>query len=309
MGEDGVNISERARRYIAKRKEEVKEHIKVVFADKMNTYEAIKRQNFRDMAVCNILGGLAIDQQMESDLFTGGDGRVCRTILRADFGAKMRASYSFRPSTMQCMGCSSRHQLDVGKRVVFVLSNQDFPPALPCLNGGQCMYIFRLENGSLTELVDDFLEMTKGWRLHPGTVALATSTSHLARCGTVAYAASLAHNGGRIAKAFGGNVEWIPGLPIPTCGSNNKELIRSLLEIYNWVRFILQDTSSTLAGSFGLLADAIRSNPTRGATGPEERRLALPNMLSDYPNLKTWASDDHLIPIPLSIAAFNEKTE
>ena len=69
------------------------------------------------------------------------------------------------------------------------------------------MYIFRIENGSLTELVDDFLEMTKGWRLHPGTVALATSTSHLARCGTAAYAASLAHNGGRIAKAFGGNVD------------------------------------------------------------------------------------------------------
>ena len=76
----------------------------------------------------------------------------------------------------QCMGCNSRHQLDVGKRVVFMLGDQDFPPALPCLNGGQCMYIFRIENGSLTELVDDFLEMTKGWRLHPGTVALATST-------------------------------------------------------------------------------------------------------------------------------------
>ena len=54
----------------------------------MNTYEAIKRQNVRDMAVCNILGGLAIDQQMESDLFVGGDGRVCKTFLRAGFGAK-----------------------------------------------------------------------------------------------------------------------------------------------------------------------------------------------------------------------------
>ena len=78
-------------------------------------------------------------------------------------------------------------------------------------NFGQCMYIFRLENGSLTELVDDFLAMTKGWRLLPGTVILATSTSHLARCGTAAYAASLAHNGGRVAKAFSGNVEWIRG--------------------------------------------------------------------------------------------------
>ena len=177
-------------------------------------------------------------------------------------------------------------------------------------NFGQCMYIFRLENGSLTELVDDFLAMTKGWRLLPGTVILATSTSHLARCGTAAYAASLAHNGGRVAKAFGSNVEWIPAVPILSCGTNNKELIRSLLEISNWVRFVLQDTSKTLAGSFGLLADTIRSNPTpRGSTGPEERRLALPNLLSDYPNLKMWANDDHLIPIPLSVAAFSEKTE
>ena len=85
---DELDISERVRCYITKRKEEVKEHIKVVFADKLNTYEAIKRHNFRDMAVSNILGGLAIDQHMESDLFAGGDGRVCKTILRADFGAK-----------------------------------------------------------------------------------------------------------------------------------------------------------------------------------------------------------------------------
>ena len=124
MDEDELDISERSRRYIAKRKEEVKEHIKVVFADKLNTYEAIKRHNFREMAVSNILGGLAIDQHMESDLFAGGDGSVCKTVLRADFGAKMNASYSFRPSTMQCKGCNSRHQLDVGKRAVFMLTAQ-----------------------------------------------------------------------------------------------------------------------------------------------------------------------------------------
>ena len=108
--------------------------------------------------------------------------------------------------------------------------------------------------------------MTKGWRLLPGTVILATSTSHLARCGTAAYAASLAHNGSRVAKAFGGNVEWIPAVPILSCGTNNKELIRSLLEISNWVRFVLQDTSKTLAGSFGLLADTI--HPTQPPAAP-----------------------------------------
>ena len=261
------------------------------------------------MAVSNLLGGLAIDQQMDSDLFAGGDGRICKTIVRADFGAKINASYSFKPSTMQCLGCQPRHQLATGTRAVFVLSDQDFPPALPCQNGGQCLFIFRMENGSLSELVDDFLEMTKGWRLPPGSVAIAISISQLSRCGTAAYAASLAHNGGRIQKAFSGNVEWIPGVPILACGSNNKELIRSLLEISNWIRFCLQDSPTTLEGTFGLLADEIRSNPTRGGKGPEERRLTMPSLLSEFPNMKTWASDDHLIPLPSSIAAFNEKTE
>ena len=41
MDEDELDISGRSRPYIAKRKEEMKEHIKVVFADKLNTYEAI----------------------------------------------------------------------------------------------------------------------------------------------------------------------------------------------------------------------------------------------------------------------------
>ena len=104
--------------------------------------------------------------------------KVLRTILfSSHFGTWISTiTATFLRVIAKCMGCNSRHQLDVGKRVVFMLGDQDFPPALPCLNGGQCMYIFRIENGSLTELVDDFLEMTKGWRLHPGTVALATST-------------------------------------------------------------------------------------------------------------------------------------
>ena len=121
--EEEEDISERARLYIAKKKEETKAHIRALFADKINTYEAIKRHNLRSMAVSNLLGGLAIDQQMDSDLFAGGDGRICKTIVRADFGAKINASYSFKPSTMQCLGCQPRHHLDTGTRAVFVLSD------------------------------------------------------------------------------------------------------------------------------------------------------------------------------------------
>ena len=138
---------------------------------------------------------------------------------------KLMPATALNPAPCSVWGVSLNISLmlEHGRSLSYI-SDQDFPPALPCQNGGQCLYIFRMENGSLSELVDDFLEMTKGWRLPPGSVAIATSTSQLSRCGTAAYASSLAHNGGSIQKAFGGNVEWIPGVPILACGSNNKEL-------------------------------------------------------------------------------------
>jgi hypothetical protein len=48
--------------------------------------------------------------------------------------------------------------------LVFVLSDQNFPAALPVAEGeGECINIFRIEDASPLELANGFLEATRGF--------------------------------------------------------------------------------------------------------------------------------------------------
>ena len=94
-----------------------------------------------------------------------------------------------------------------GKRMAFILSDQAFSPSLPSHAYKQCLFILRIENGSIADLVDKFLLLTRGWRLPPGSILVVSSATELARCGTVAYASSLASNGSRIQRAYQGDAE------------------------------------------------------------------------------------------------------
>jgi hypothetical protein len=55
--------------------------------------------------------------------------------------------------------------------------------------GGDCFKILRIEDGGLLELVDTFIEITKGFIIPAGTVLLVSSASRLAGIGTEGYAA------------------------------------------------------------------------------------------------------------------------
>ena len=65
---------------------------------------------------------------------------------------------------MVCISCVTRHQLVGGKRMAFILSDQAFPAALPSNMEKQCLFIMRIENGSISDLVDKFLTITRGYK-------------------------------------------------------------------------------------------------------------------------------------------------
>ena len=46
--------------------------------------------------------------------------------------------------------------------MAFILSDQAFPAALPSNMEKQCLFIMRIENGSISDLVDKFLTITRG---------------------------------------------------------------------------------------------------------------------------------------------------
>jgi hypothetical protein len=73
--------------------------------------------------------------------------------------------------------------------VCFVLSDQNFIATMPGSEGKDCLKIVRIENSSLTELANIFLEIMEYKTVKPGTCILLTSLSHLSRVGAAAYAA------------------------------------------------------------------------------------------------------------------------
>ncbi len=73
------------------------------------------------------------------------------------------SSLSFNPVKWVCSSCPSGHPVFGGgeaNRAVIVLADQNFPAVLPsCEN--KCLAIARLEKGSLDDLVDFAINITK----------------------------------------------------------------------------------------------------------------------------------------------------
>jgi hypothetical protein len=119
----------------------------------------------------------------------------------------------------------------------FILSDQCFPPVLPT-GGGEgvdCTAIVLIENARPHELACAFLDLVRGFDVPVGTVVVLSSTSHLGRCGTAAYASYIVAAFGRIREAYGGNVRVVHGFPLIGGGLVDDCTIRGLQEIELWL--------------------------------------------------------------------------
>ncbi len=98
-------------------------------------------------------------------------------------------SCSFDPSTLICISCASEHSVIGGGEGpnCFCLTDQKFLAILPGNNSKTCLKIARIENASLVELPNIFLEIFEGKNIKPSTVVLVSSPSYLSRMGVAAY--------------------------------------------------------------------------------------------------------------------------
>jgi hypothetical protein len=85
---------------------------------------------------------------------------------------------------------------------VFILSDQNFPSMVPVEGEGECLKIILVENCALTDLVEVFLGLTRGFDMPAGTVVLMSSASHAAAVGTADYAADFVRASGALRGAF-----------------------------------------------------------------------------------------------------------
>jgi hypothetical protein len=98
------------------------------------------------------------------EFFNKGDNRILRSVYKEDVSSLSVSSMSLNPVTWKCSVCPSSHSMfdanEKGGRCVIVLVNQNFPAVLPS-SENLCLLIIRLEQGSLDELIDLFVNVTR----------------------------------------------------------------------------------------------------------------------------------------------------
>jgi hypothetical protein len=92
-----------------------------------------------------------------------------------------------------------------------------------------------MEDGGLLELVDAFIEITKGFVIPAGTVLLVSSASRLASIGTEGYAAEYDMALHKLKRVMGEGVTMLHGLFFLSSGSKDVALMRSILDIEHWL--------------------------------------------------------------------------
>jgi hypothetical protein len=165
------------------------------------------------------IGGITSSQGLTEcgSFFNKGDNRVLRSVYKEEISSMSVSSLSFNPVKGVCASCPSGHPVFGGgeaNRTVIVLADQNFPAVLPsCEN--KCLAIARLEKGTLDELVDFAIKITKNSITVPsGTVFVIGSLSHMERVGAQLYATACINAKRRLLGAFK-KCEIVPFVPPP----------------------------------------------------------------------------------------------
>jgi hypothetical protein len=222
------------------------------------TYSAIisnKKKNEK----ASTIGGIASGQDPTEcgSFFNPGDNRILRSVYKEDVTSGSVSSMSFNPVTWMCTACPRSHSVfevrtgeggRAGGRTVIVLCDQNFPAVLPSVEN-HCLSIMRLDSGTIEELIDLFLKMSKNVTVPEGTVILVGSVSLLARVGVHGYSSACINAKRRLTGAIKG-VVVVPFIPPPMGGCNDTEVIRSVIDTSIWLSSIpgyaLSDTSKGL---------------------------------------------------------------
>jgi hypothetical protein len=112
-----------------------------------------------------------------------------------------------------------------------------------------------------------FLECTTGFTMPAGSVVLLSSASHMAWCGTAAYAEDFVNAVNDIKKAFGSDVKTLHGLPIMLQGTTNSAAIYTWFEIEQWLTHLRSTDTRDITDSRQLnLHSAKDAAPSASAT-------------------------------------------
>jgi hypothetical protein len=155
-------------------------------------------------------------------------------------------SCSFDPATLLCITCGREHKILEGEGGpdCFAVTDQNFIGTLPGNDQKKCLHIMRMENASLTELANIFLEVMEGKNLKPGTCILVGSLSHLSRVGVEAYTAEWRACVHMLTSKWAG-ISVCPLFPIHASALPGN-LFGELLILHTWFKSVYAGTTRGL---------------------------------------------------------------
>jgi hypothetical protein len=187
------------------------------------------------------IGGIASGQDPTEcgSFFNPGDNRTLRSVYKEDVTSGSVSSMSFNPVSWMCTACPRSHSVfevktgeggRAGGRTVIVLCDQNFPVVLPSVEN-HCLSIMRLDTGTIEELIDLFLKISKNITVPEGTVILVGSISLLARVGVHGYSSACINAKRRLTGAIKGVVViWLGSIPGYALSETSKGLVDMVMD-------------------------------------------------------------------------------
>jgi hypothetical protein len=121
---------------------------------------------------------------------------------------------SFDPSTLTCLCCKTPHCIiDKNGPTAICFTDQNFVHSVPSSTGSGCLAVVRVEDASLHNLAEIAIEILDKCSLHPGSVFMIGSVSHLFKEGTSTYAADWVRIAGMLSQKFK-NTNICPLVPV-----------------------------------------------------------------------------------------------
>ena len=109
---------------------------------------------------------------------------------------------------------------------------------MPTGGEGNCLHIIRLEDGSIPDLTNIFLDSLAPFGIPAGTVVLLHSLSHLAWVGPAAYAEDLVRARQRITNMYQSGILVLHGLPLSASGSTDSNIVNDLTAVSDWLNLV-----------------------------------------------------------------------
>jgi hypothetical protein len=197
-----------------------------------------------------------------------GDERWGRNWNRFDVESGRNVSASFNPITGVCGTClTGVHPAwrgCGGGAIVLVLSDHHFPANMPVDGPGDCLRIFRVENGSVNEIVDEFLRVGPRDGLAEGTVIMLASASQLGYDSVEHYSNEWKRCRNLLKNRYGG-VMVLPGLPLTGTGIYNTTAVRGLVDVAVWFSVLEEHELKFLRNTRKAWEDIYLGKRKRGA--------------------------------------------